>query len=100
MLSAPLPCPPNYSCDFILYLVASESTIGVVLVQEDDKIQEHVIYYLIHALAGLQLRYSHVENLALAVVYAVQRLRHYILLVTTTIVAYVKGLSSIFCPNG
>ena len=28
LLSAPLLCPPDYSRDFILYLVASESTIG------------------------------------------------------------------------
>ena len=65
----------------------SESTIGVFLVQEDDKLQEHVIYYLSHALAGPKLKYSHVEKLALAAVYAVQRLRHYILLRTTTVVA-------------
>ena len=34
LLSAPLLRPPDYSRDFILYLAASESTIGVVLVQE------------------------------------------------------------------
>ena len=76
--------------DFILYLAASESTIGVVLVQENNKLQEHVIYYLIHALAGLELRYSHVEKLALAAVYAIQRLHHYILLRTTIVVVYVN----------
>ena len=90
MLSAPLLCPLDYSRDFILYLAASESTIRVVLVQEDDSLVEHVIYYLSCALAGPELRYSHVEKLALAAVYAVQRLRHYILLRTTTIVADVN----------
>ena len=38
LLSAPLLHPPDYSWDFILYLDTSESTIGIVLVQEDDKI--------------------------------------------------------------
>ena len=38
LLSAPLLGPPDYSRDFILYLAASVSTIGVVLVEEDDKI--------------------------------------------------------------
>ena len=61
--------PPDYSRDFILYLVASESTTGVVLVQEDDRLQDHVIYYLSPSLAGPELRYSHIEKLALAVVY-------------------------------
>ena len=46
LLSAPLLRPPDYSRDIILYLAASESTIGVVLVQEDDRLQEHVVYYL------------------------------------------------------
>ena len=86
MFSAPLLHPPNYSTGFILYLAASESTIGVLLFQEDDKLVEHVIYYLIHALAGPELRYSHVEKLALAAVYTVQRLYHYILLRTTIVV--------------
>ena len=31
LLSAPLLRPPDYSRDFILYMAASESTIGVVL---------------------------------------------------------------------
>ena len=86
LLLAQLLHPPNYSRDFILYLGAYESTIGVVLVQEDDKLQEHVVYYLSCDLAGPELRYSHVEKLALATVYDVQRLRHYILLRTTIVV--------------
>ena len=77
LLSAPLLHPPYCSKYFILYLAASESNIGVVLVQEDDKLQEHVVYYLSRALAGPELKYSHVDKLALAAVYAVQRLRHY-----------------------
>ena len=63
-------------------------TIGVVLVQEDDDLQEHVIYYLSRALVGPKLKYSHIENLALAVAYDVHRLHHYILLRATTVVAY------------
>ena len=43
---APLLHPPNYNQDYILYLVASHSTIGMVLVQEDEFNNEHVIYYL------------------------------------------------------
>ena len=76
MLSAPLLRPLDYSHDFILYLAASESTIGVVLVQEDDKLQEHVVYYLSRALVGPEIRYSHIEKLALVAMYAIQRLRH------------------------
>ena len=90
LLSAPLLRPLDYSRDFILYLATSELTIAVVLVQEDDRLQEHVIYYLSLALSSLELRYSHVEKLSLATVYAVQRLHHYILLRTMTLVADVN----------
>ena len=36
LTSAPLLSPPDYSRDFLLYLAVVESTIGMVLVQEDD----------------------------------------------------------------
>lgn len=41
---------------FVLYMVASESTIGVVLVKEDDISQEHVIYYLIRLFTSPELK--------------------------------------------
>jgi hypothetical protein len=62
LVSTPLLSPPNYNRDFLLYLEAVESSIGMVLVQEDDELQEHVIYYLSHTLMGPELNYSHVEN--------------------------------------
>ena len=42
----PVLSPANYSRDLLLYLVASHETIGMVLVQEDDDLQQHVVYYL------------------------------------------------------
>jgi hypothetical protein len=84
---APLLHPPDYTKDYILYLAASTSTIAMVLVQEDSNGEEHVIYYLSKSLSGPELRYSHVEKLAMAAVIAVQRFRHYILLRTTTVIA-------------
>ena len=90
LLSTPLLHPPDYTKYFILYLDASKSTIGVVLAEEDDKLQEHVVYYLSHALAGPKIRYSHIKKLALATIYAYHRLHHYILLRTSTMVANVN----------
>ena len=72
--------PPNYSRDFLIYVAASMETVGMVLVQEDEELHEYVIYYLSRNLIDVEIRYSHVEKLALATVHAVQRLRHYILL--------------------
>ena len=44
LASAPMISPPEYSRDFLLYVATSMETIGMVLVQEDDKLKEHVIY--------------------------------------------------------
>jgi hypothetical protein len=46
----PLLFPPDYSRDYFLYLAASDSTISMVLVQEDDSHDEHAIYYLSRSL--------------------------------------------------
>jgi hypothetical protein len=87
---APLLRPPNYNKDFLLYLAAAESTIGMVLVQEDDSFSEYVIYYLSRGLVGPKLNYSHLEKLALAAVHAIQRFRHYVMFRKTPIVAVVN----------
>jgi hypothetical protein len=87
LITTPLLWPANYNKDFLLYLVAAESTIGMVLVQEDDSFSEYMIYYLIRGLVGLELNYSHIEKLALAVVHAVQWFCHYVLFRNTTIIA-------------
>ena len=38
LASALVISPPNYSRDFLLYVVASMETIGMVLVQEDEEL--------------------------------------------------------------
>ena len=81
---------PDYSCEFFIYVAASQDMIGMVLVQEDEEIHENVIYYLSGNLIDVEIHYSHVEKLALATVHAVQKLRHYILLLQTLVVAHVN----------
>ena len=43
---APMLSPADYSHDFLIYVAASQETVGMVLVQEDEELHEHVIYYL------------------------------------------------------
>lgn len=56
--------PLDYSRVFVLDIVASKSSNGVALVQENDSHLEHIIYYLSRGLTGSKLQYYHVENLA------------------------------------
>ena len=85
--STPVLSPLDYSKDFILYLAAYEATIGMVLVQEDDSLQEHAIYYLSKSLVEVELSYAHVEKLALVAVHTAQRHQHYLSLCKTYVVA-------------
>ena len=87
LVSTPFLRPPNYHQDYTLYLAAADTTIGMVLVQDDDDGTEHVVYYLSHNLLDTETRYAHVEKLALAIVCVVQHFRHYILLRTTTVIS-------------
>jgi hypothetical protein len=86
LMSSPLLWPPDYNKYFLFYVAATEMTIGMVLVQKDDMIEDHVIYYLVPGLVGLELNYSHFEKLALATVHAFQRFCHYIFLCKTTVI--------------
>jgi hypothetical protein len=90
LTTTPLLRPLNYNKDFLLYLAAAESTIGMVLVQEDDLFSEYVIYYLSRGLVGPELNYSHIEKLVLAAVHVVQWFCHYVLFLKTTVITIVN----------
>ena len=79
--------PPDYSKEFLLYVVSSTPTIGMVLVQENHHGHEHVIYYANKNLMDYETRYSCVEKLELDMVIAVKKFCHYIFLHTTTVMA-------------
>jgi hypothetical protein len=85
--NAPLISAPDYNRYYILYVSSSAVSVADVLVQLRDDNHEHIIYYISKNLSGPPLKYKHEEKLALAVVLAVQKLRHYILLHTTKVVA-------------
>ena len=77
--------PPNYQNDYFLYIVATETTITMVLVQVENGI-EHPVYYLSRNLNDTEVKYSYMEKIFLAAVQVVQIFHHYILLQKTTIV--------------
>ena len=69
-----------------MYLTTSDSTIAMVLVQEDDSHDSHVLYYLSGSLTNIETKYLHMEKLALEAIQFVQRFHRYILLCTTTVI--------------
>jgi Na+-transporting NADH:ubiquinone oxidoreductase subunit NqrB len=90
LTSTPLLNPLDYGKYFLFYLDAVESTVDMVLVHEDGMLQENAIYYLNRGLFGPELNYNHTEKMDFAVVHAIQRFHHYILLRTTKFIVVVN----------
>ena len=84
---SPMIHPLDYSKDFLLYIVASTTTIAMVLVKENPDGQEHVIYYASKNLMDSETWYSRVEKLALATVISILKFIQYIFLRKNTVLA-------------
>ncbi|CAL8135368.1 unnamed protein product [Prunus armeniaca] len=78
LTSAPIIVPPYWSLPFELMCDASDYTLGAVLGQRKDK-KPHVIYYASRTLNDAQLNYSTTEIELLAVVFALDKFRSYLL---------------------
>lgn len=61
-----------------LYIAASDTTIGSILVQEDSNGVERPIYYLSRVLVDAETRYSLIEKLCICLYFACMKLKQYI----------------------
>ncbi|XP_060178190.1 uncharacterized protein LOC132608130 [Lycium barbarum] len=72
VLAAPVPGKP-----LILYISAQESSVGALLAQENSKGKENALYYLSTMMTPNELKYSPIEKLCLALVFSIQKMKHY-----------------------
>jgi hypothetical protein len=87
---------PRTNHPYMLYTDASDFACGAILCQYDDTGLERVIQYVSHQLSGAQLRWATIEKEAYAVVYALKKLRPYLLGSDFIIYTYHKPLVSLF----
>ncbi|CAN6542407.1 unnamed protein product [Malus baccata var. baccata] len=78
LTTAPIIVPPDWSLPFELMCDASDYAVGAVLGQRKDK-KPHVIYYASRTLNDAQLNYSTTEKELLAVVFALDKFRSYLI---------------------
>jgi hypothetical protein len=78
LTSTPIIQPPNWGLPFEIMCDASDYAVGAVLGQRVEKLP-HVIYYASKALNDAQLNYSTTEKELLAVVFALDKFRSYLL---------------------
>ncbi|KAM2960453.1 hypothetical protein FF1_030149 [Malus domestica] len=77
LTSAPIIMAPDWSLPFELMCDASDYAIGAVLGQRVNKLP-HVIYYASRTLNDAQLNYSTTEKELLAIVFALEKFRSYL----------------------
>ena len=79
LLQPPILRYPDMDRDFILMTDASGYAIGAVLGQRVEGEKDHVIAYASRKLKKEEMKYSTIEREGLAIVFATQQFRHYIL---------------------
>ncbi|XP_071917151.1 uncharacterized protein [Coffea arabica] len=78
LTSPPIIQPPDWSLSFEIMCDTSDHAVGAVLGQRVGK-AAHVIYYASQVLNGAQLNYSTSEKELLAVIFALEKFRSYLL---------------------
>ena len=84
VLGAPVLSKPR-----LLYIAAEEHSLGALCAQENSKGKERTLYYLSRTLVRVELNYSPIEKMCLTLMFAVQKLRHYIQPYTVYIISKV-----------
>ncbi|KAL0339323.1 UNVERIFIED_CONTAM: hypothetical protein Sangu_1454400 [Sesamum angustifolium] len=72
ILVAPVP-----KCHLILYIAAQELSVGILLAQVNDEGKENTLYYLSRTMTPNELKYSPIEKLCVALIFSIQKLKHY-----------------------
>ncbi|KAG9458335.1 hypothetical protein H6P81_002843 [Aristolochia fimbriata] len=69
----------------LLYIAAQENLVGVFLAQSEENNKEWLLYYLSRTLVGAKVNYMSIEKACLALIFAIQKLRHYLLAHSTNL---------------
>ena len=84
--------PPIHGKPLLLYISATDTSLGILLAQEDNDNKERAIYYLSRTLVSYEKNYRIIEKSCLVVVFASQKLRHYMLAHSMWLVAKIDPL--------
>ena len=78
LTNPPVLVAPKSGKPFLIYIKAMNHSISALLAQDDDNGHEQAVYYLSRTLVGAESRYPMIEKECLALVFAVQKMRHYL----------------------
>jgi len=78
LVSAPILVYPDWNKMFHVHINVSQIALGVVLAQSGEKM-DHIVYYTRRKLSMAEKNYTTTKQEALAMVYSLQKFRHYLL---------------------
>ncbi|XP_070041469.1 uncharacterized protein [Nicotiana tomentosiformis] len=73
----PVLASPILGKPLILYISAQERSVGALLAQKNSEGKENSLYYLSRIMTPNKLNYLPIEKLCLALVFSIQKLKHY-----------------------
>jgi len=85
---------------FLLYVKAMNYSLGALLAQKDDDGYEQAIYYLSRTLIGAESRYNPIKKECLALVFAIQKMRHYLIGQNLHVISIVNPLRLLMTKLG
>ncbi|KAL0405375.1 UNVERIFIED_CONTAM: Ribonuclease HI [Sesamum latifolium] len=77
LMKPPILVAPVQGRPLILYVAAQERSVGILLAQKNNEGKENALYYLSRTMTPNKLKYSPIEKLCLALIFAIQKLKHY-----------------------
>lgn len=92
LTKSPVLATPVLGCPLTLYIAAQESSVGALLVQENGNKKENALYYLSRMMTPNEFKYSLIEKICLALIFTVQKLKHYFQAYTVHLVSKTNPL--------
>ena len=79
LFNPPILAAPVKGCPLILYIATQPASIGALLAQHNDEGKKVACYFLSRTMVGAEHNYSPIEKLCLGLIFALKKLRHYML---------------------
>ncbi|ONK76037.1 uncharacterized protein A4U43_C03F23200 [Asparagus officinalis] len=86
----PVLVAPKLGKPFLIYVKTTSHSLSALLTQDDDNGHEQAVYYLSQTLVGAESRYPMIERECLALVFAIQKMRHYLVGQTIYVISNVN----------
>ncbi|XP_062112479.1 uncharacterized protein LOC133823638 [Humulus lupulus] len=87
LLHPPVLRAPILGKPLILYITSLDRSLGALLAQNNEEGKDVALYYLSRTLVGAEQNYPPIEKVCLALIFAVTKLRHYLLSHPVTLVS-------------